>query len=59
MPETHERNERFKATMREKNSNNLNTSGKEGVKVCSPNQSSVSAATKAEYAKSHRDPYRK
>jgi hypothetical protein len=36
MPETHERNERFKAAMREQNSDNLNTSGKNGVVVCSP-----------------------
>jgi hypothetical protein len=34
-------NERNKAAMREKNSANLNTSGKEGCVVCSPNQSSA------------------
>jgi hypothetical protein len=31
-------NERNKIAMREKNSNNLNTSGREGVRVCSPSQ---------------------
>jgi hypothetical protein len=38
--ETSERNDRLKATMRQQNSDNVNTSGKAGVKVCSPNQSS-------------------
>jgi hypothetical protein len=40
MSEEHaERNNRLKATMRDKNSTNLNTSGKSGVVPCSPNQS--------------------
>jgi hypothetical protein len=38
--ENAERNDRLKATMRQQNSDNLNTSGKAGVKVCSPRQSS-------------------
>jgi hypothetical protein len=40
MPDTHERNERLKATMRDRNTGNLNTSGKDGIVPCSPNQSS-------------------
>jgi hypothetical protein len=36
---TAERNNRLKATMRDQSSANLNTSGKSGVVVCSPNQS--------------------
>jgi hypothetical protein len=31
-------NDRAQSAMREQNSANLNTSGKEGVKVCSPKQ---------------------
>ena len=38
--QTSERNVKLKATMREQSSANLNTSGKAGVVVCSPNQSS-------------------
>jgi hypothetical protein len=38
MPDMHERNQQFKATMRERNSGNLNSSGKAGVVVCSPTQ---------------------
>ena len=36
--QTSDRNNRLKATMRQQNSDNLNKSGKEGVKVKSPTQ---------------------
>ena len=39
MPATSERNEKLKAAMRDENTGNLNTSGKEGVIVRSPSQS--------------------
>lgn len=40
MPDqTSDRNKQFKATMRDQNTGNLNTSGKEGVVVCSTPQS--------------------
>ena len=38
--QTSDRNEKLKAAMRDRNTGNLNTSGKNGVVVCSPNQSS-------------------
>jgi hypothetical protein len=42
---TADRNEKLKSTMRDGNTGNLNTSGKDGVVVCAPNQSSgLSAA---------------
>lgn len=37
--QTSDRNERLKATMRNENTSNLNTSGKSGKVVCSPSQS--------------------
>jgi hypothetical protein len=52
-------NDRNKAAMREENSSNLNSPGKDGVVVRSPSQSSVSAVTKEQYKRSHPDPYRK
>ena len=36
--QTSERQDRQRATMRDRTSTNLNTSGKEGVPVCSPKQ---------------------
>jgi hypothetical protein len=36
--QTSERNNRLKATMRQQDSDNLNKSGKEGVKIKSPKQ---------------------
>jgi hypothetical protein len=41
------RNERLKATMLLENTDNLNRSGKEGVKVCSPTQVKKEDVTKA------------
>jgi hypothetical protein len=34
-----DRNEKLKAAMRDRNTGNLNTSGKDGVVVCPPSQS--------------------
>lgn len=41
-----ERNERLKATLRLENTDNLNKSGKDGVRVCSPTQVKKSDVTK-------------
>jgi ATP-dependent RNA circularization protein (DNA/RNA ligase family) len=55
MPATSERNEKLKATMRDRNTDNLNKSGKEGVVVQSPSQAKNAPKTPT----GHVDPYRK
>jgi hypothetical protein len=53
--QTSHRNERLKATMRDRDTDNLNKSGKEGVVPCSPRQAPNGPRTPTR----HVDPYRK